>query len=1471
MPRRRYSEADLRAMIPLYLDGALDPAEREAVEAYWAEHPEALAEFAESTRLIDVLDEAVTAPPAPADFTAQVMDRVRTVGWFGRLRQTISLNPPLARIRWCAEASLLLLLGWLLVTHPWAPSMQPIELQMHGSEAWTASRPVSLRLVARDRASDQPLVSADVSVRLQRSRWRQTIFRGRTNEQGTVDAALHLPERIEAGSYLAVAEVSAPGGRAVVWHTVQVRDRPAVTVTPLNATVAAGGELVARVEAREADGTPSKRPITWQLTDRDGVRLAGGRHMVLQGGQTFVRAPIGPAVADGEATLWAGVDHVLTPAAVRIVAPVRQDLRVRVTPAEPTIVRGRPVKGDVRVSTAYGAPVANAPVTTIVTAGNGPARQREARTDAAGRASFSLPTRGLTKPAAELSAAVTLADQRGGQDATVVALAPARRTVALESVDGLVGGLENRLCLRVESVDDTPWHGTARPSLNGQALTPVLVRTGRALLRLKPRTGWNRLQVTLERDGERLATQTVDFRAADPRQAVRVEPLTAEASAGGDVALRVAAAQRLGQVYLDLVQHGELVSTRSLSAADGTGRLILRLPAELSGPVTLLAYAPVGGRWLTGQAPLHIVPAEPPGLSLSAVDGSDRLQVEAPPGASLLVAAVRPPRGLSATRHPEPAPFRGYTLTANSVPTAQRRALAAQQRFFAHSPILGGVMAFLILIALTAWVYEQFTDPMETVSRAERRRFGRVPQVHRRGAWAGLGALLAGVALASVVSGGVLLAGRQARELANQAGRAAQFTGPPTLSLGRRSAMIARDLLQRAAPAPLAPELAAETLCFDNGAAPVLPQQPAADWQVTAFAAGGDGPTVTATMETTVTTPPALELHAPPELRIGEQVTVPVLVANPTAERLPLAVTATVNSGLELTVPPTQRVILEPHSEMHLGVGLRGAEYGESRFVVEARNQTVSCSRETIVQVLPDAPRYQRLASGWIDRDADLPIEFPDGASARRLQVECLQEPLDLWTASLETAAARPSATFFDVAAAADAEALALRLGKRSQRLAPQREAELTRRVQVAMQRLVALADKRPDGTVAGTFAARPGGPPDRFATSFALLVLRRIDNYTPVDPLLLARSRAWLRTAAESALRSAPDDDVTERSPSATDASLAVAALALTNGDEADQAVVDAALDDLGERVGLLPDPAALAWAATALVYERPRHAATGEALRRLAMLRNQRPDGSNWYPGAAPTLTGATGRGAAIETTAVAVAALSQSGRFDDVCREGLSYLAAQQLDDGTWGDAFLTAEVVRAQMGVGDLPAIARGFVSASLDDQNIGRATFDGTAADLQVKTNPEPGPHVLKLRFLGRGTAAYRVRVAYSLSGPETVADGLVAKVAAPRRAVKHGDQVAFAVTVTNPGPGPVAGVLAELPIPAGFAAMGDPEQRVRMQQAVGSLAPGEARTVTFRVRAAAGAATVLGRPVMVRALRDPGRMAKVALPPLRIS
>ena len=1463
MPRRRYSEADLRAMIPLYLDGALDPAERQAVEAYWAEHPEALAEFASSTRLIDVLDEAVTAPPAPDDFTAAVMDQVDRLTWFGRLRQAVGLNPPLDRIRWGAEFAMLVLVGFLLVTHPWAPSVSPIELQMHGSERWLADQPTSLRLVARNRAADKPVVSGDVSVRLQGPRFRETIFRGRTNEQGTVDAALNLPEHLPAGRYSVITEVNAPSGRAVAWDGVTVVAPAEVTIDPVRPTVAVGTELVARLTVQESDGQPSRRPVDWRLTDQFGTQLAAGQQLLAPGGQTFLRIPIGDGAPAGDATLWAGSGGVMSHAPVRLVPAVRQDYVVTLDPATATPLTGRTLQGSVQVATDSGAPVAAAQVAVRLDDAFGHGLRRSVTVNAAGRSDFRIPTGSLRSGPVTLRANARTPDGRGGVAARRLRLSDAPVNLRLSGTDGAVGGLRNRLGILLSE----PWSGTAQATLNGQDAVAVRFREGSATVRLSPRSGWNRL--TLSRDGA--PAQAVRFRAADPRQALRVETVDA-AEPGGDVIVRVAATVRLSQVYLDLVQDGQLLATRSLNPTGGTGTLVLRLPAGLRGESWLFAYAPTGNRWLVGQTRLDLRPEPQSSLTMVEQPDDHGVRVTGPTGARLLVSATRPP----ATVKPSPADpsstgFLGYTLSSNSVPAAQQRALRAQRQFFDHSSLLGGVMAMLILIALTAWVYQQFTDPMEFVTRSERRRWGRVPQVHRRGTWAGLGVLAAGLVLATIVSGGLLLAGRQARELASQTGRAATHSGPPPILPARRSAILVRSMLRQAAPAHPAPDLARQTLCFSDDPSPSWPARDAATWAVEAHALTTSGRPLSEQLLADEPGELTVRIESPAELRIGETATVPVVVANPSAAPLPLAVTATPTSGLELTVAPTQRVIVEPRSELRLGIGVRAAEYGDCRLDVEASGQDGVATDSVAVQVLPDAPRVRRQWTGWISHDTDLTIDYPEGASARRLQVECLQEPLQVWTDALQTAASRPVSDLVGVASAADARALVLRLGRASDRLSDDQDAASERNLVIAVQRLLSYAQRGPDGTLSGAFAAQPGGDDDLFGTAWSLIVLRRADRLSPVDPLVMQRARTWLRQAMESHLDRPVTPTATEQPTDSGAAALAVAALALTNGDEDDQAAVDRVLDRLADQAGLLQDTTTLAWVTEAMVYERPRSGATAELLERLATLRNQRADGSNWYPGAAPTLAGATGRGAAIEVTARAALAFGRADTQAGARDEGLAYLAAQQLDDGTWGDAFLTALVVRSQMAGRNLPAAARGFVACSLDGDSLGRATFDGHAADLVVSQAPDARPHQLRLRYLGRGQAGYRVTVAYTLSGPSEQADGLTAKVSAPKVNVTPRGTLALDLTIANPASVPIAAVVAEFTVPAGFTVAGEPDAGPVLQLPIGTLQPGQSRTVTVNLRASAESADLRSRPILVRALRDPSRSARTAITGLRIS
>ena len=271
MPSRRYSAADLQAMIPLYLDGVLDAEERAAVEAYWSEHPDAaLAHFAVSGSLIDLLDEVVTPRPVDDAFVDDVMAAIHDLTPARRRRERWAMTAPLTMVRWLAETSLVLLLGWLLLTHPWAPAVSAVECRLLGDATWVLGRPAAVRVLVTARGSQTPVVNAEVRLRLQHPHqlWRTTVFRGRTNEQGTLDTDVRLEPAVPAGDCWLLAEVDSPRGRATAWHALTLAQRWKLTVEPVADRVPAGGRVVARVALSDAgSGKPGRGPVTWRLDD----------------------------------------------------------------------------------------------------------------------------------------------------------------------------------------------------------------------------------------------------------------------------------------------------------------------------------------------------------------------------------------------------------------------------------------------------------------------------------------------------------------------------------------------------------------------------------------------------------------------------------------------------------------------------------------------------------------------------------------------------------------------------------------------------------------------------------------------------------------------------------------------------------------------------------------------------------------------------------------------------------------------------------------------------------------------------------------------------------------------------------------------------------------------------------------------------------------------------------------------------
>ncbi len=1478
MAGRRYSEADLVAMIPLYLDGALDDDERRAVEAYWREHPEALAQFADSTRLIDLLDEAVTPVAPPDDFTDHVMAAVSELGPIRRWWQRQTLIPPLTAARLGVEALLLLLIVTLLWRHPWAPPIARLECRLMGDETWVLGQRAGVRVLLTDHRHHTPVANAEVRLRIYQNRRHVRLLEARTNDQGSLDADLLPGPELVEGRAVLVAEAVAPTGRATVWHDLNLVRRDPVSLSLISPAVRAGGTLRAAVAVAGGEGFDPAEELAWRLDDRDGRAVAAGQAALSADGLALLAIPVGSRVATGPAMLWVRAAGGRAAAAVRLDPPRAGALPVTLSVDADGAVTGRWLTGQVEVETG-GAPEVE--LTVKVYAGDA-AVAVSGRPDAAGRWRFGLRVPVPSRPTRSVRVAARASDSwgRAGSDDLVLPAMSAGGQLQVDHVATLVAGLDNWVIVSARAPDGSS-PDRIQIRVNGSRERSFALTRGVANLTIRPRAGWNRIDLRA-RPGGWTARRTVWLQATPGEQGLRLQPDRVTAEPGQPVRVHVAAPGPCGPVCLDILDGGRLIESRSLDLERGAGEIVVPAP-DARRRLVLRAYAPGPHGWRTAVAAVAVARTASAPLFPFPSGPSDGVRVgyhgPGTPPAEVLLAAVSPPvRAAGPKPGLNPPRMRGMTLAESSIRLAQRQALRDQRRFFSASPLVGGLLGGLVLAGVMLWLLSFLTDPFEVVGRAEAVGWGGVPQVHRRHAWAGLGALIGGLVVAVTLAGGILLAGWQARELANSADAPLPDWPPPRPSwqtVVAESVASGLRLADPELPVGRAADRAVTVfapLQAGVAEAPALLPSDGERWLVQALAATAGRLTERRFARRTPGSI-RLELAAPARLTIGDVVVLPLAVVNRSPQRRPLAVTAEPGAGLELTAAPTRRVVAEPGERLELGLGVRGAEYGRPKLTVTAEGPEGELRTAAELTILPGAPRHRRTELGTVGGRTELAYDLPAGASGRDLRLTCAAQPADLWDQVLAQAARQPVATLWDLIGIGSAQVERCRLWSSAGELTGRRRERLTCDLIRTYQWLL-LYEVRHETRLTGAFALRPGGRPDKLATAETLKLLRDIGPFAEVDPALRRRSARWLLASYHPHNGTWLADGADEQ-PSRVLLTTALIGSAVAGLEGAEEAV-EGALRTAAEHGLEATDLPTLAIAARFLA-DRPerREEALAKLLDRLATLRDQRADGSNWYAPDSASPIGASGRAAACEATALAVLALAGSAQraARQAAADGARYLLTHVGDDGTWGAAWVTALAVRAVTAVEPMGGQARGVLVAEMDGRTIGRVTFDGTRQDYRYADFPAARPGRLTLRFFGRGQPGYRLELAYSHSLPVPLPRGVHLAVALSDLSVRPHDRLVATLRLRNTAQ-PLAAAVARIDLPPGFQPEPMPGAVLDggvWEVPLGALGEGETRTVALPLRARAAAARVAPRTVTVTDLYNPDRGGATRLPALRIS
>lgn len=629
----------VREQFHRYVDGEADLCARLLVEGHTRECVACAGELAALQRLAAATSESLPSLTAPDGFQAAVLAAV-TAGsgrpapvnrnawtqWVARAGR------PLRYAAWAAAVGVVVFSCYVSDLERIAGERRMVVLGQ-STLAWGA--PASLRVVTyANQQSDKPLAGEPVVIQARRERgfWWHTLYRGRTNATGSVDAAFRMPKdldgrcilRVKSGGLVAPDEVEQP---------ITVERKARVLLSTDKPLYQPGQTLHLRVLAMDlgARSAAAERPVTLEIKDPKGTKVFRREVRTSRFGIASADFQLAELVQHGRYRIAARVGEDETERTVEVRPYVLPKFRVEVKTDRPYYAPGEVLSGTLQASYFFGKPVTGGRVrvrlaafdtefTTFATVAG--------RTDGQGRFVFRtrLPERFAGHPLQQGDALVRLGaevtDVTGHQEETAepvpVAEKPFRLSVIPEGGQP-AWGLENRFYLVSSYPDGTVARvsGTVRDGRSTYAFQTDA--TGIAVVPVP--VGKNSLQLSLQAKDARgeCVTEVRNWYANhspvyDPRtgslvtlESVLLRTDAALYQVGGTLNAEVLTAGAASTVYLDVARGGQTVLTRSMETQNGRARFALDLSDDLAGTLTLHAYYLTPGGTMVRDTRLVIV------------------------------------------------------------------------------------------------------------------------------------------------------------------------------------------------------------------------------------------------------------------------------------------------------------------------------------------------------------------------------------------------------------------------------------------------------------------------------------------------------------------------------------------------------------------------------------------------------------------------------------------------------------------------------------------------------------------------------------------------------------------------------------------------------------------------------------------------------------------------------------------------
>jgi len=524
-----------------------------------------------------------------------------------------------------------------------APSddMPRLETRLLGAARWLAGAPGGVRVVALDHLTGQPVSQARVTIALSDPQTKavRTLYRGVTNDLGTVDAAFQVPD-LPGKTQKLIVSAQALGEKDTLEADITLTEARQVLLTTDKPLYQPGQTIHIRALALKQPGlTPlAETGATLEVEDPKGNKVFKKSLATSRFGIVSADFTLAHEISPGRYTIRAVAGKTSTEKKVTVERYVLPKFKVSLTTDKTFYQPNQTISGKVQADYFFGKPVSEGNVRIRFATFDFQFKdfaEVDGKTDRKGTFKFEqrLPDYFVGQPLEQGNAfariEVSVVDGANHEEKITQTVPVSNQPIKLAVVPEsgtLIPGIENHVYLLTSYPDGNPARTTLRVSATGAgsslqltskeeiatndlgiariALVPPLPAAGEKVPAGRRRgpapigqagfPGQRTVEVQLHVQArDRMGNEAAFDRSlsgAGTAEPVLLRTDKAVAKVGETLQITVLSAAPKGTVYLDVIKEKQTMLTKSLEIAQGKGSLNLPLSTDLFGTLELHAY-----------------------------------------------------------------------------------------------------------------------------------------------------------------------------------------------------------------------------------------------------------------------------------------------------------------------------------------------------------------------------------------------------------------------------------------------------------------------------------------------------------------------------------------------------------------------------------------------------------------------------------------------------------------------------------------------------------------------------------------------------------------------------------------------------------------------------------------------------------------------------------------------------------------